>query len=86
MSRIPQSRAGKAKEETSIRRRASRMAPPHTGSRDTGARAAFILEFRMMSFHELRERPLRHNGEEDGDAQPHFFPNTAKSLMGEGVE
>lgn len=62
MSRIQQSQAGKAKEEMSIRRRANRMAPPHTGSRDTGAQAAFILEFRLVFFHELRERPPRHNG------------------------
>ena len=30
------------------------MTPPHTGSRDASAQAAFILEFRLMFFHELR--------------------------------
>lgn len=59
------------------------MTPPHTGSRDASAQAAFILEFRLMFFHELRERPPLRNREEDGDVQPHFFPNTAEGLMGE---
>lgn len=62
------------------------MTPPHSGSRDTSAQAVFILEFRLMFFHELRERPPLCNGEVDGDVQPHFFPNTAKGLMGEWGE
>lgn len=54
-ARIPQSVAGNAKEETGIRG-ANQTAPPYAGSKGIGAWAAFSLEFRLMFFHEPRER------------------------------